>query len=211
MGTIVSVNVGAPREVEYRGRLVTSSIWKSPVEGPVRARGVNLEGDDQADREVHGGPDKAVYAYSLEDVRFWEAELGRPFEPGTFGENLTTSGIDLSRAVIGERFRVGTVVLQVSQPRSPCWKLGMKMEDPGFPKRFTRAGRPGAYLRILEEGTLAAGDAIHALARPTHGVSVGDVFRIFSRDRREAERLLSVPELSESWKEWARSQTRNER
>src|SRR5574338_279754 len=120
MGTIVSVNVGAPREVEYRGRLVTSSIWKSPVEGPVRARGVSLEGDDQADREVHGGPDKAVYAYSLEEVRFWEAELGRPFEPGTFGENLTTSGIDLSRAVIGERFRVGTVVLQVSQPRSPC-------------------------------------------------------------------------------------------
>lgn len=211
MGTIVSVNVGGPREVEYRGRLVTSSIWKSPVSGPVRARGVNLEGDDQSDREVHGGPDKAVYAYSREDVRFWEAELARSLDPGAFGENLTTSGIDLSEALIGERWRVGTVTLQVSQPRAPCWKLGMRMEDPAFPKRFTGAGRPGAYLRILEEGTLSAGDAILVVERPTHGVSVGDVFRIFSRDRREAERLLSVPELSESWKEWAREQRENER
>lgn len=204
--SIVSVNVGRPREVEYRGRRVKSSIWKSPVSGCVEVRGVNLDGDDQADREVHGGPDKAVYAYALEDARFWEDELGRPLEPGAFGENLTTSGIDLSRSLIGDRWQMGTATLQVSQPRSPCWKLGMKMDDPVFPKRFTRAGRPGAYLRIVEEGALAAGDGIRVVERPSHGVSVGDVFRIFSRDRREAGRLLSVPELSEDWKAWARSQ-----
>lgn len=204
---VVSVNVGRPREVEYRGRRVTSSIWKSPVAGPVAARGVNLDGDDQADREVHGGPDKAVYAYALEDLRYWEEELGRALEPGSFGENLTTSGIDLSRALVGERWRVGTVTLEVSQPRSPCWKLGMRMEDPAFPRRFTAAGRPGAYLRILQQGTLSAGDAIQILMRPSHGVSVGEVFRIFSRDRGEAERLLSVPELSEGWKDWAREQS----
>jgi MOSC domain-containing protein YiiM len=203
---IVSVNVGRPRSVDYGGRLATSSIWKSPVVGPVRASGVNLEGDDQADREVHGGPDKAIYAYALEDLRFWEEELGRALEPGTFGENLTTSGIDWTLALIGERWQTGTVTLEVSQPRAPCWKLGMKMEDPAFLKRFTRAGRPGAYLRIVEEGALAAGDPIRALERPTHGVSVGDVFRIFSRDRGEAGRLLSVPELADDWKEWARAQ-----
>jgi MOSC domain-containing protein YiiM len=203
---IVSVNVGRPREVEYRGRRATSSIWKSLVEGPVRARGVNLDGDDQADREVHGGPDKAVYAYALEDLRFWEEELRRELEPGAFGENLTASGIDVTRSLIGERWQTGTVVLEVSQPRAPCWKLGMKMEDPAFPKHFTKVGRPGAYLRIVEEGALAAGGSIQVIGRPSHGVSVGDVFRIFSRDRREAELLLSVPELSEDWKEWARRQ-----
>ncbi len=203
---IVSVNVGTPRAVDYRGRHVTSSIWKLPVSGPVAFVGVNLEGDNQADRTVHGGPDKAVYAYALEDIRFWEDELGRALEPGTFGENLTTSGIDWSRALIGQRLRVGTGTFEVSQPRVPCWKLGMKMEDPAFPKRFTHAQRPGAYLRIIEEGSLAAEDALGALEPPRHGVSVGDVFRIFSRDRGEAERLLSVPELSQDWKEWARGQ-----
>jgi MOSC domain-containing protein YiiM len=198
------VNVGSPRQFEYRGKLVTSSIWKIPVEGPVRARGVNLEGDDQADREVHGGPDKAVYAYAIEDVRWWEEKLGRPLELSAFGENLTTSGIDVSEAVVGERWGIGTAILEVSQPRSPCWKLGVKMEDPGFPKKFTKAERPGAYLRIVREGLLAPGDRIEVVERPAHGVRVGDVFRIFTRERRKAPLLLSVPELSQAWKEWAR-------
>jgi MOSC domain-containing protein YiiM len=201
---LLSVNVGGPRELEYRGKLVTSSIWKAPVRGPVRARGVNLEGDDQADREVHGGPDKAVYAYAIEDIRWWEGKLGRPLELSAVGENLTTSGIDVTNAVIGEKWAIGDTLLEVSQPRSPCWKLGMKMGDPGFPKKFTKAERPGAYLRILREGSLSAGDGIEVLDRPLHGVRVGDVFRIFTRERRKASLLLTVPELSEDWKEWAR-------
>jgi MOSC domain-containing protein YiiM len=199
-----SLNVSRPREFEFRGKRATSSIWKSPVEGPVWARGVNLEGDDQADREVHGGPDKAVYAYAIEDIRWWERKLGRPLELSAFGENLTTSGIDVTAAVIGETWAIGTALFEVSQPRAPCWKLGVKMEDPGFPKTFTKAERPGAYLRIAREGVLSAGDRIEVVERPRHGVRVGDVFRIFTRDRKNASLLLSVPELSEDWKEWAR-------
>jgi len=201
---LLSVNVGRPRELELQGKLVTSSIWKAPVEGPVRARGVNLEGDDQADREVHGGPDKAVYSYAIEDIRWWEGELGRGLELSAFGENLTTSGIDVSGALIGERWEIGTALLEVSEPRAPCWKLGVKMEDAAFPRKFTKAGRPGAYLRIVREGVLAAGDAIHIIDRPGHGVRVKDVFRIYTRERKNARLLLEVPELSEDWKEWAR-------
>jgi MOSC domain-containing protein YiiM len=203
---LLSVNVGSPRPFEHRGKLVTSSIWKAPVGGPVLARGVNLEGDDQADREVHGGPDKAVYAYAIEDIRWWERELRRSLELSAVGENLTTSGIDVTNAVIGEKWAIGETLLEVSQPRSPCWKLGVKMGDPGFPRKFTKGERPGAYLRIVREGLLAAGDRIEVVERPGHGVRVGDVFRIFTRERRKAPLLLSVPELSEDWKEWARRQ-----
>jgi MOSC domain-containing protein YiiM len=201
---VLSLNVGSPREFEVRGKHATSSIWKTPVDGPLRAMGVNVEGDDQADRQAHGGPDKAVYAYAIEDVRFWEAEQGRALPLSALGENLTTSGIDVSSAVIGERWEIGSALLEVSQPRVPCWKLGVKMEDPGFPKKFTRAGRPGAYLRIVCEGTLAAGDAIRVVDRPAHGVSAADVFRIYTRERGKAGGLLDIPELSEEWREWAR-------
>ncbi len=201
---LLSVNVGRPREFELEGKLKKSSIWKNPVERPVRARGVNLEGDDQADREVHGGPDKAVYSYSIEDIRWWERELRRPLELSAFGENLTTEGIDVSGAVIGERWEIGTALFEVSEPRAPCWKLGVKMEDPRFPKKFTKAQRPGAYLRIVREGVLAAGDSIRVMSRPEHGVRIQDVFRIYTLERKKAPLLVSVPELSEDWKEWAR-------
>jgi MOSC domain-containing protein YiiM len=201
---VLSVNVSRPRRFSHRGKTATSSIWKTPVEGPVAARGVNLEGDDQADREVHGGSDKAVYAYAIEDIRWWEEPLRRGIPLSAFGENLTTSGIDVSGAIIGERWEIGTVLLQVSQPRSPCWKLGVKMEDPGFPRKFTEALRPGAYLRIVREGVLAAGDLIRVVDRPAHGVRISDVFRIYVREREKASLLLDVPELSEDWKEWAR-------
>jgi len=201
---ILSVNVGRPREFQFQGKIVTSSIWKTPVQGPVAVRGVNLEGDDQADRDVHGGPDKAVYSYAVEDIRWWEGALGRALPLSAFGENLTTSGIDVSDALIGERWEVGTTLLEVSEPRAPCWKLGAKMEDAGFPRKFTKAQMPGAYLRIVREGILAAGDAIRVVDRPSHDVSVGDVFRIYTREREKARVLLDVPELSEDWKEWAR-------
>ena len=197
------MNVGQVRKFEYEGQLGTSSIWKSPVAGRVAVRGVNIEGDDQADRSVHGGPDKAVYSYAIEDTRWWEQELGRVMEMGQFGENLTTEGVDLTSALVGERWAIGSVVLEVSEPRMPCWKLGMKMGDPGFLRQFTQAGRPGTYFRIIEEGDIGAGDEIEVVERPDHDVSVGDIFRIYTRDRGEAERMLGVPQMSESWRRWA--------
>jgi MOSC domain-containing protein YiiM len=201
---VESVNVGSVRVVEWRGDPVATGIWKSPIAGKVAVRGVNLFGDDQADRSVHGGADKAVYSYAGEDYDWWAGELGFPFEPGTFGENLTVRGIPVTDAVIGERWRIGTVLLEVCQPRFPCYKLGMRMNDAHFPARFTAAGRPGAYLRIVEEGELAAGDPIEVLSRPAHGLTVGDIVRIYLRDRGQAGRMLEAPELPESWREWAK-------
>src|SRR3954465_2533090 len=125
-GVVESVNVGVPRPVQVGDHTVWTAIWKSPVEGRVPLRGVNLRGDDQADRTVHGGPDKAVYAYGSEDTAWWSEQLPRQLEPGTFGENLTTRGVDVSGAVIGERWAVGSTVLEVCQPRLPCFKLGLK-------------------------------------------------------------------------------------
>ena len=204
-GRVVSVNVGRPRTFEFNGRQVRSAIWKSPVVGRVAARGVNLEGDDQADRKAHGGVDKAIYAYAIEDLRWWESELGRSLPVAQFGENLTTEGIDVNGALVGERWEVGTTLLEVAEPRVPCWRLGVRMDDMNFIRRFTEALRPGAYLRILSEGSVAAGDAIRVVGRPNQGLSVRDVFRIYSRDRQEAGRLLAVPGMSESWKAWAQA------
>lgn len=203
-GRISSVNIGSVRTVRLGGRAVRTAIWKSPVSRAVPLRGVNLEGDDQADRSVHGGPDKAVYAYALEDTRWWEGELGRPLEPGTFGENLTTSGIDLAAAIIGERWEVGTSVLEVAQPRTPCYKLGIRMGDRRFPARFAAAGRPGAYLRIITEGVVGAGDDIVVVSRPGHGVTIGTVERAYHADPNLVARLLDAPQLPASWTHWAR-------
>ncbi len=203
---LVSVNVGRPRLVPRGGRTEPTSIWKAPVSGRVRVAGVNVEGDEQADRSVHGGPDMAVYSYALEDYEWWAGELGRALDPGTFGENLTVSGVDVSGAVIGERWRIGSVLLEVSQPRIPCWKLGVRMEDPTFVKRFAAAERPGAYLRIAAEGELAAGDAVTIESRPAHGMTIADVNHIYLRDHSTAARLVDVPELSASWRDWARGE-----
>ena len=202
-GSVLSVNVGGVRQFEYHGRPAVSAIWKSPVAGRVAARGVNLEGDDQADREAHGGPHKAVYAYAIEDARWWAEELGRSLEYGELGENLTTEGIEVTNALVGERWEIGSTVLEVSEPRVPCWRLAVRMEDNGFPRRFTKAGRPGTYLRIAVEGALGSGDEIRIVERPDHNLTIGDVFRIYMRDRQEAERLLTVPQLSSSWQRWA--------
>lgn len=205
-GVVLSVNVGTPRRIERKGRPATSAIWKSPVAGRVTARGVNLEGDDQADRKVHGGPDKAIYVYATEDARWWEQELGRPIEAGGFGENLTTEGIDLNSAVIGERWDIGSGVFEVSEPRLPCWKLAVRMGDPVFARRFLDAGRTGTYLRIIEEGDVGAGDEIRVIDRPDHELTVGEVAHIYHTARVEAGRLLQAPQVSESWRDWANKQ-----
>jgi MOSC domain-containing protein YiiM len=202
-GKVLSVNVGLPREFDYNGRPARSAIWKSPVAGRVAARGVNLAGDDQADRRAHGGPDKAVYAYAVEDLRWWAQEIGRPLQYGELGENLTTEGIEVNGARVGERWAIGTTVLEISEPRVPCWRLGVRMNDKLFPRRFTQALRPGAYLRIVVEGDLGAGDEIQVLARPDHDLTIRDVLRIYAFDQQEAGRLLAIPGMSESWRRWA--------
>src|SRR3954471_9195861 len=159
MGRLVSVNVGQPRQVAVRrGRPLMSAIWKAPVEGRVRVANHHVDGDRQADLRGHGGPDKAVYAYAAEDTAWWEPPLGRALEPGAFGENLTVEGLDVTGARIGERGRVGAAELEVSQPRLPCAKLGLRFGDGTMVKRFAEAGRPGAYFRVVVEGEIGAGD-----------------------------------------------------
>jgi MOSC domain-containing protein YiiM len=200
--SVVSVNVGRPRAVELEGRTITTAIWKEPVAGRVQVLGVNVAGDDQADRSVHGGPDKAVYAYAREDINWWEGELGRPLEHGTFGENLTVRGLDVTNSLVGDRWRIGTTLLEVSQPRLPCFKLGLRMGDPLFVKRFAAALRPGAYLRIVEKGEVAAGDTVEVVHRPAHTITVELVARAYLRDHELAPRLLEAPELPDGWRDW---------
>ncbi|HEY1855253.1 MAG TPA: MOSC domain-containing protein [Solirubrobacterales bacterium] len=194
---MIGVQVGLPKAVDTGRRVVETAIWKQPVEGRVRVRGVNLDGDRQADLRVHGGPDKAVYAYAIEETRLWEEELERELGPGAFGENLTTEGVDVSGALLGERWQIGTTVLEVVQPRLPCFKLGLKMGDPLFVKRFGLASRPGAYLRIVEEGELGAGDAV-AVERDEgqdHRVSVRLVSDAILVDHALVPRALEAPQL----------------
>jgi MOSC domain-containing protein YiiM len=203
-GVVASLNVGATRSVAVGRRTVETAIWKTPVAVRILASGVNLVGDDQADRGVHGGPDKAVYAYGVDDYAWWEAELGHPLDPGTFGENLTIAGMAVSAAVVGERWAVGSAVFEVSQPRTPCGKLGIRMGDPQFPRRFAHAGRPGgAYLRIALEGIVGAGDEVSVVHRPTHGLTVAAVGRAAEGDRTLLPDLLTTPELADGWVSWA--------
>jgi MOSC domain-containing protein YiiM len=205
MAFVEAVNVGTPRQIERaHGEITTTAIWKEPVSGRVAVRGVNVVGDDQADRSVHGGADQAVYAYAAEDTEWWEAELGRELGPGTFGENITLRGVDITGALIGERWRIGTAVLEVTAPRIPCWKLARKMEDPLFIKRFSKAGRPGAYLRIIEEGEIAAGDEVEIVERPTdHHITIALMNQITLYERHRAGELVVAP-VAERWRDWAR-------
>lgn len=176
MGKVLSVNVGRPRLVERSGELLPTSIWKTPVAGRQPIRGVHV-GDDVQSGASHGGPDKAVYAYATEDVAWWSAQLGRELGPGTFGENLTLEGLDLTSSRIGDRWRVGTALLEVAGPRLPCWKLELKMGERGFIDRFTAAGRPGAYLRIVEEGDVGAGDDAVVVSRAEAADTLGESMR----------------------------------
>jgi MOSC domain-containing protein YiiM len=202
---VKSVNIGAPRTVTYRGAPVQTSIWKTPVEGAVPVRGVHVGDDVQSDPSVHGGWEKAVYAYAVEDLAWWGAKLGRALEPGTFGENLTIRGLDVSGAVVGEQWRIGTAMLQVTEPRLPCFKLGIRMGDGRFPKRFGKAALLGAYLTIVEEGELRAGDGVEIIHRPTHGVTVAVMGRMRLGEPKLAEHVVLAPQISERWRRKAES------
>jgi MOSC domain-containing protein YiiM len=207
IGAVVSVNIGEPREVSWGGRIVRTAIWKQPTSRRVLVHHDNLAGDAQADLRVHGGPDKAVYAYAAEDYRWWEGRFGSPIEVGTFGENLTTEGVDLATAVIGETWLVGTTRLQVAQTRQPCFKLGIRMGDAGFVQQFDDARRFGVYLRIAKVGELGVGDEILLVSRPTHGLTAAAFAETLdSHDPVEISRFLEIDEVPEGIKIWARRQ-----
>lgn len=206
-GTILSVNVSRPREVLRRGKPDRTAIFKVPVEGRVALRGHQLEGDEQADRTVHGGPSKAVYAYAREDTAWWEEQLGRSLVPGTFGENLTLSGVDIGAARVGERWRAGNAVVEVTEPRSPCWKLALRMGDPTFPRAFRAAQRSGTYLAVVEEGDLGAGDPVKGISRPAHPVTIGILAYLYEHDLKLASLAMeaaAMPLERNAWLELLR-------
>ena len=206
--TVTSVNVGLPREVLWRGRPITTGIFKEPVADRVPVRALNIDGDRQADLRVHGGADKAVYAYPSEFYELWRGE--RPeldFRWGQFGENLTTEGLLDGDVNVGDRFRVGTAELVVTQPRLPCYKLGIRMGRDRFVKEFLERGLLGFYLSVAREGEVAAGDRIVELARDPHGFRVTEVARLFSLDRDDVDGLRRAADLDvlpESWREYFR-------
>lgn len=200
IGRLVSVNVGVPRTIEWKGRRIRTAIWKDPVSGPVEIRGVNVAGDDQADRRVHGGRDKAVYAYGAEDYEWWSERLGIEVGPGSFGDNLTVEGFDLRAAWVGERWRIGTCLLEVSEPRMPCYKLGARMGTADFVELFGVVGRLGTYLRIVEEGVVTPGDPVFRVARPAVELTVAELAESQGADDTVLlERVADHPAVSSKW------------
>lgn len=200
---VVSVNIGSIRTVEYRGRDETTAIFKEPTTERIVVDASSFGTDRQADLTVHGGPNRVAYAYAGEDLAWWSGELGRELEPGSMGENLTTGGLDITGASVGERWRVGTTVFELCGLRTPCFKLGIRMGIDAFSVQFARARRPGAYLRVIEPGDLAAGDPIEVIDRPDHGVTMGVFADAYHRDHALAARLLDVAALDEEWRAWA--------
>jgi MOSC domain-containing protein YiiM len=201
---VVSVNVGLPKVHTWQRRFVRTAIFKDPVPGPVPIRKLNLDGDAQADLTVHGGPDKAVYAYPSDHYADWQGLLGRDLAPGAFGENLTTEGLIEDRVHVGDEFRVGTARLVVTQPRMPCYKLGLRFGDAGMVRTFLKVGRPGIYFAVVEEGVVAPGDPVERLAEGINRVTLIEMFALmFDKDPDPAavRRLLEVPALAADWRQ----------
>ncbi len=216
---LVSVNTGMPREVSWHGRMVTTAIFKEPAGGRVALRKFNLEGDRQADLTVHGGEHKAVYCYSLAHYDYWKRELpGRELPMGMFGENFTIDddgeGLLEESVHLGDRFSIGTAEVAVTQPRLPCYKLGVRFGSDDMVKRFLASGRTGFYVAVIREGEVGAGDEMEVIAREPNGVAVSEITRLYVVKRfgeaeiRAVRRALRVEELPESWKEYFRERLR---
>jgi MOSC domain-containing protein YiiM len=202
---VVSVNVGRPTQVPYRGKMISTGIFKYPVEGRVMLRATNLDGDGQADPSVHGGVDMAAYVYSWDNYAWWIAELGHQLQPGEFGENLTVTGLTDDQVSTGDVLRIGDALVRVTTPREPCFKLGIRMGDHRFPARFRAANRMGFYVRVIEEGEVGRGDPAEIVERAAASVTIAEFHRMYvngSRDRSGLERLAAAPGLPESWHEW---------
>ncbi len=205
---VVSVNVGLPRQLEWRGRTVRTSIFKTPVNRRLRVTAANVEGDRQSDLSVHGGVDKAVYAYPSEHYAHWCGELpGMDLPWGAFGENLTTEGLLEETVQIGDRLRAGSAEFVVTQPRMPCFKLGIRLDRPDIVKRFLESGRTGFYLAVLHEGEVAAGDPIQFTAQEQGGLTVADIVDLYTVDAENQEllrRATASSALPESWRDYFR-------
>jgi MOSC domain-containing protein YiiM len=201
---LVSVNVGMPRQVPWKHRTVTTGIFKEPVSGPVMLRTLNLEGDRQADLSVHGGADKAVYAYPVEHYDYWRGEFpDMQLNWGMFGENFTVRGLLEEEVNIGDRFRIGDAVVMVTEPRLPCFKLAVKFGRDDIVKRFLASRRTGFYLRVLQEGSVRAGDAVERLSRGSHRITVADVTRVYTFDKDDVatlSRVVQVEALPKAWR-----------
>jgi MOSC domain-containing protein YiiM len=196
---VVSINTGRSVAAEWAGSLKRTAIDKRPVIGPVAVGRLGLAGDEQADRKHHGGYEQAVYVYAREDLDWWKERLGRELPGGTFGENITTACLDISGALIGERWRLGTAVVEVTSPRIPCVVFQNWLGEQGWVRRFAAAGRPGAYLRVTEEGAVAPGDRVLVLDRPAASVTVAESMRAYYGDAALLRRLLNVPGRSPQW------------
>ena len=205
---LVEISVGKPRDVQWRGRSVQTSIFKTPLSRRVHVARGNVEGDQQSDLSVHGGLEKAVYAYPAEHYPFWRLELPHAELPwGAFGENFTTDGLLEDEVWIGDRYRVGTAELVVTQPRMPCYKLGIRFGRPDMVKRFHQSGRSGFYLAVEREGEVGPGDAIERLARPEQRLTVADVVTLYATDAANQpllERASDHPSLPAAWLEYFR-------
>jgi MOSC domain-containing protein YiiM len=205
---IVSISVGLPREVQWHGKTVTTSIFKTPVSGRVAAKRLNLDGDQQSDLTVHGGADKAVYVYPSEHYAFWREELpGVALPWGAFGENLTTEGLLEDAIHIGDRLRIGSAEFSVTQPRMPCFKLGIRFDRADMVKRFLASGRTGFYLSVSREGEVAADDPITVLARDGAALAVADIVGLYTADRANQEllrRASELPALPDGWRDFFR-------
>jgi MOSC domain-containing protein YiiM len=201
---IVSVNVGLPREVTWQGKLITTGIFKEPVNTPVMMRTLNLDGDGQADLTVHGGASKAVYAYPSEHYDYWRTELpGIDLPWGMFGENLTTEGLLEEAVYIGDKFRIGEAEVMVTEPRMPCYKLGIKFGRADIIKRFLASRRTGFYFAVVREGMVGAGDAVELIGREQHEISVADITRLYAfekNDLKSLRRAIEVEALPDNWK-----------
>jgi MOSC domain-containing protein YiiM len=199
-GHIVSVSTGHAVPAEWAGELRRTAIDKRPVAGRARVGRLGVDGDEQADTAHHGGPDQAVYVYAREDLDWWQGQFGRDLRDGFFGENITTAGIDVTGALIGERWRLGSAVVQVTAPRIPCLVFRNWTGETGWVKRFARAARPGSYLRVLEEGAVAAGDPVTVLDRPGVRVTVAEAMRVYyERDVGTARQIISVLGPEAKW------------
>jgi MOSC domain-containing protein YiiM len=205
---LISVNVGLPREIEVNGKIVRTSIWKDPVHGRIRVSSLNLDGDQQSDLTVHGGIDKAAYLYPSEHYAYWRAELpGMALPWGVFGENFSAEGILEDQIRIGDRLRIGSAELIVTQPRLPCYKLGIRFNRPEIVKLFLRSKRTGLYLRVLREGDVGEGDEISFIEKQETGITITDIVSLYSTDAHNLEllrRAIQVPALPQSWKEFFR-------
>jgi MOSC domain-containing protein YiiM len=211
---LVSVNVGPPREVTWKGKTVRTGIFKEPVNARVMVRSLNLDGDGQADLTVHGGVDKAVYVYPFEHYDYWRNELpDTELTPGIFGENFTVTGFKEEEINIGDRFQIGTVELMVTQPRMPCYKLGIRFGRPDMVKRFLASRRTGFYFRVLQEGEVVAGDTLELVSRDENNITVADITQLYAREKSDPEllqRATQLEALPESWRDYFQEQIRRQ-